>query len=103
MTESADFWLGLQRERTRLAWARTLEALTAAQIVVTIDGLQTQRPGPIFVGLALLLLTVGLALWQYRTSHESHGADATSPAQRLAATCAGLLLLALGGLLMVVT
>jgi len=103
MAESADFWLGLQRERTRLAWARTLEALTAAQLVVTIDGLKTQRLGPIVIGLALLFLTVGLVWWQYRTSHESHGAHATSPAQRLATTCLGLLLLALGGLLMVIT
>lgn len=103
MAEQSDFWLGLQRERTGLAWTRTLEALTAAQVVVVVDGLKSHRVGPAIVGILLLVFTISLVWWQYRTSHEAHGADATSPATRLASTCSALVLLAFGGLLMVFT
>lgn len=106
MTSAPDdgsFWLGLQRERTRLAWNRTLEALVVGQIVVTVDALKTGRGAPALIGLALLGVTVTLALWQWRTSYERHGHPMTSPAQRLALTTAGLALLALGGVLMVLT
>lgn len=101
MAESSEFWLGLQRERTGLAWTRTLEALTAAQVVVAVDGFKTHRMGPAIVGILLLGFTVSLVWWQYRTSHEMHGAHETSPAQRLAATCVALVLLSVGGLFMV--
>lgn len=95
------FWLGLQRERTRLAWNRTLEALAVGQIVVTIDAMKTHSAAPAIVGLSLLCFTITLAVWQLRTSHESHGHPASSPAQRLALTSIALTLLALGGILMV--
>jgi len=101
VADDPEFWLGLQRERTRLAWNRTLEALTAAQVVVAADGLRTHRAGPSIVGVALLAITLSMVWWQYRTSHEEHGGGST-PAARLAVTCAALGLLALGGLLIAV-
>lgn len=103
MAEDTDFWLGLQRERTGLAWTRTLEALTAAQVVVAVDGLKTHRVGPAIVGILLLAFTVSLVWWQYRTSSNAHGNGSTNPAQRLAVTCFALVLLGFGGLLMVLT
>ena len=101
MAEADAFWLGLQRERTGLAWTRTLEALTAAQVVVAVDGLRTHRVGPTLVGLLLLAVTIRLIWWQYRTSDHEHGNGVTSPAGRLAVTCFALAMLAVGGLLMV--
>lgn len=104
MTSAPDdpaFWLGLQRERTRLAWNRTLEALAVGQLVVTIDALKTRSAAPAVIGIALLVVTVTLTVWQLRTSHATHGHPAAAPAERLAMTCAGLALLALGGVLMV--
>lgn len=97
------FWLGLQRERTRLAWNRTLEALIAGQVVVAVDGLRTRRVPPTLVGLALLLVTIALVGWQYRTSHERHGDLSANPAQRLAVVSLTLCLLGVGGVLMVLT
>lgn len=94
--------MGLQRERTGLAWTRTLEAITAAQVIVAVDGLRTHRAGPTIIGILLLAFTVSLVLWQYRTSARTHGNGSTDPALRLAATCIALVLLAVGGLLIVI-
>jgi uncharacterized membrane protein YidH (DUF202 family) len=102
MDDQAQFWTGLQRERTGLAWTRTLEALTAAQVVVAVDGLKTHRIAPTIVGLLLLIVTASLAWWQFRGNTHDHGDAASTPAQRLAATSAALVLLAIGGLLMIV-
>jgi uncharacterized membrane protein YidH (DUF202 family) len=103
MPDPEAFWLGLQRERTGLAWTRTLEALTAAQVVVAVDGLRTHRVGPALVGLLLLAITVRLMWWQYRTPDHEHGNGFTNPAERLAIACAALGMLAVGGVLMVLT
>lgn len=102
MADPAEFWTGLQRERTGLAWTRTLEALTAAQVVVAVDGLKTHRIAPAIVGLLLLILTASLAWWQFHSNAHQHSHATAHPALRLAATSAALVLLAAGGVLMVV-
>jgi uncharacterized membrane protein YidH (DUF202 family) len=59
---------GLQPERTRLAWRRTLLALTGVTVLLVRLALTGDRTGALLAGLAVLVWVGGLAVtWRRAT------------------------------------
>lgn len=87
--------IGLQAERTALAWSRTAAAVPVNGLLVLRAGLTGQRSNLVGAGVVLLLGAAVIHVLGARRRHELLAAEgAAAPPARLMGLCAGVALLA---------
>ena len=91
---------GLQPERTALAWRRTGLAMAANAILLLRSGLQAGPPAVIWLGVAMVVVTVALLLaGEHRRLHLSRTAAAAPADLLILFTSGGAVLASIAALL----